>query len=119
MDVSRGDVLSGSPGLLGEEDNRARCAVERVTVNNGTTVHYAPGDGPLCGSGCPDGDLTENANDVTGCADCLELAAEDLADHNEYGGRCLHCHREITAQGGVEWRRAVRRPCPHCGRAGW
>ena len=39
-----------------------------------------------------------------------------LLDQNSYRGHCLHCRREITAQGGVEWRRAVRRPCPHCGR---
>ena len=32
---------------------------------------------------------------------CLELAVEDLADNNEYGGRCLHCQREITARSAV------------------
>ena len=42
---------------------------------------------------------------MAGCADCLELVAEDL--------------QEVTAQGGVEWRRTVRRPCPHCGKAAW
>ena len=88
-------------------------------MNRGFTVHYAPDEGPLCSSDYPEEALTENHDDVTGCADCLELAAEALADHNEYGGRCLHCRREITVQGGVEWRRAVRRPCPHCGKARW
>ena len=88
-------------------------------ANRGTTVHYAPGYGPLCGSDCQDAALTDNPDDVTGCVDCLDLAAEDLADHNEYGGRCLHCRREITARGGVAWRRAVRQPCPHCDRPGW
>ena len=88
-------------------------------MNREFTVHYAPGEAPLCSSDYPEEDLTENPDDVTGCADCLELAAEDLADRSEYGGRCLHCRQEITAQGGVEWRRAVRRPCPHCGKAGW
>ena len=83
-----------------------------MTVNNGTTVHYAPGDGPLCGSDCPDGALTDNPDDVTGCADCLVLATEDLAGDNGYVGRCLHCRREITDQGGVARRRAVRRSCP-------
>lgn len=66
-------------------------------------VHYAPGDGALCGSDCPDG---------TRCTDCLERAGDDRADGNEYGGRCLHCRREITAQGGVAGggRRAGRTP---------
>ena len=52
--------------------------------------------------------------------DCLELVAEDLQDPDtQHGGYCLHCRQEITATGSVEWRRVVRRPCPHCGKAGW
>ena len=58
-------------------------------MNMMSMVHYAPGDSPLCGSNCPDGALIENPQDVSGCEPCLELAAEDLADHNEYGGHCL------------------------------
>ena len=46
---------------------------------------------------------------VSGCRDCLELVAEDPGDDNEYMGHCLHCRREITAQGGVEWRRVAPR----------
>ena len=38
--------------------------------------------------------------------------AEDLDDDNEYRGHCLHCRREITAQGGVEWRRVAPRALP-------
>ena len=82
-------------------------------------VHYGPGDRPLCGNESPFAVYTDEPYQVDGCEDCLELVAEDLQDHNHYRGRCLHCRREITAQGGVEWRRVVRRPCPHCGRAGW
>ena len=45
---------------------------------------------------------------------------ENLQDPDtRYGGYCLHCRREITATGSVEWRRVVRRPCPHCGAKGW
>ena len=55
---------------------------------------------------------TDDPAAVAGCADCLELVAEDLEDHNDYRGRCLHCRQEISAQGAVEWRRVVRRPCP-------
>ena len=54
-----------------------------------------------------------------GCAKCLELVEEDLQDENDYRGHCLHCREEITAQGGMEWRRVVRQPCPQCGQAGW
>ncbi len=53
------------------------------------------------------------------CSDCLELVTEDGQDQGDYRGHCLHCPQEITVQGGVEWCRVVRRPCPHCGKAGW
>ena len=66
-------------------------------------VQYAPGDPAL----------------VAGCPDCLELAAEDLDEDNEHWANCLHCQQEISARNGVEWRQAVRRPCPHCGKPGW
>ena len=82
-------------------------------------VHYGPGDRPLCENDSVTAVYTDDPNQVQGCEDCLELVAEDLQDHNAYLGRCLHCRREITAQGGVEWRRVVRQPCPHCGRPGW
>ena len=84
-----------------------------------STVHYAPGYRTLCGE---DDELTVHTDDphqVVGCADCLELVAEDLNDNNHYAGHCLHCKEPITAVGGVVWRRTVRRPCPHCGRPGW
>ena len=62
---------------------------------------------------------SDEPESVAGCEDCLELVAEDLADDYDYQGRCLHCRQVITAKGGVQWRRAVRRPCPHGGRPGW
>ena len=83
-------------------------------------VHYGPGDRPLCGNQSPHAVYTEEPDKVAGCEECLELVAEDLQDPDtRHGGYCLHCRREITATGSVEWRRVVRRPCPHCGRAGW
>ena len=66
-------------------------------------IHYAPGDRPLCGAESWTASYTSEVDQVAGCADCLELVAEDLADDNEYLGRCLHCRQEITATGGVEW----------------
>ena len=81
-------------------------------------VHYGPGDRPLCGNDAVTAVYTDDPNQVQRCEDCLELVAEDLQDHNAYRGRCLHCQREISAQGGVEWRRVARAPCPYCGKTG-
>ena len=86
---------------------------------DGGVVHYGPGDRPLCGNYAVTAVYTDDPALVSGCRECLELVAEDQGDDNEYRGRCLHCRQEITAQGGVEWRRTVRKPCPHCGKAGW
>ena len=83
------------------------------------TVHYAPEDRPLCGDESKTAVHTDDPALVSGCGDCLELAADDLDDHNEHWANCLHCREEISAQSGVEWRRVARRPCPHCGRSGW
>ena len=62
---------------------------------------------------------TDDPARVAGCADCLELAAEDLDEDNEHWANCLQCQQEISARNGVEWRRVARAPCPHCGKAGW
>ncbi len=59
----------------------------------GGVVHYAPGDWPLCGNDAVTAVYTDDLNRVQGCKSCLELVEEDLADHNEYLGRCLHCGR--------------------------
>ena len=82
-------------------------------------VHYAPGEHSLCGTESMTAVYTDDPALVAGCADCLELAAEDLVEDNEHWANCLHCQQEISARNGVEWRRVVRAPCPHCGRAGW
>ena len=82
-------------------------------------VHYAPGDHPLCGDDSMTAVYTNDPAAVAGYADSLELVVEDLQDQNNYLGRCLHCRQEITVQGGVEWRRTVRRPCLSCGKTGW
>ena len=86
---------------------------------DGGVVHYGPGDRPLCGSESMTAAYTGDPALVAGCADCLELAAEDLDEDNEHWANCLHCQQEISAQNGVEWRRVVRAPCPHCGVKGW
>ena len=83
-------------------------------------VHYGPGDRPLCGNDAVTEVYTDDpAALVAGCPDCLELVAEDLDEDNEHWANCLHCQQEISARNGVEWRRVVRQPCPHCGKPGW
>ena len=62
-----------------------------------------PGTG-RCSDESVTADYTDDPAGVAGCAECPELVVEDLQDHNDYLGRCLHCRR---------------RPCPHYGRAGW
>ena len=92
---------------------------ESRVVAAAAVVHYAPGDSPLCGLEESPEPTTPDPELVRGCGDYLVLAAEDLSDQNTYMGRCLHCNQEIHAKGGVAWRRAVRNPCPHCGKPGW
>ena len=101
---------------MAESDRRRG---ESRVVAAAAVVHYAPVDSPLCGLEEGPGPMTPDPELVRGCVDCLELVAEDLSDRNRYMGRCLYCHQEIHAKGGVAWLWAVRNPCPHCGKPGW
>ena len=96
--------------LTGEDSERLKATLRRADVRMGRAVHYGPGDVPLCGEEPVGAYWTDEPESVVGCEECLELAEEDLGDHNDYQGRCLHCRELITAKGGVQWRRAVRRP---------
>ena len=80
-------------------------------------VHYGPEDRPLCGSESMTAAYTDDPALVAGCADCLELAAEDLEEDNEHWANCLHCQQEISARNGVEWRLSSfeRGPETSCG----
>ena len=75
-----------------------------------TRVHYAPGDHPLCGTESMTAVYTDDPARVGGCADCLELVVEDVQDHNDYRGHCLHCRprRGGMAPGGPEALPALR-----------
>ena len=86
---------------------------------DGGVVHYVPGDRPLCGNDSVTAVYTDEPAAVAGCADCLEVVVVVLQVLDNYLGHCIHCRQEITAAGGVEWRRVVRAPCPHCGMLGW
>ena len=111
-------VTEGDP-LTAEESERLKAALREIDGKMGHAVHYGPEEAPLCGVHPVGVHWAAEPESVAGCADCLELGAEDLADGKEYQGRCLHCRQTITAKGGLQWRRAVRRSCPHCGRQGW
>ena len=112
-------AMTEDNSLTGEESERLKAALREKDRRMGHTVHYGPGDVPLCGEEPVGAHWADEPESVAGCDNCLESAAEDLADDNDYQGRCLHCRQVITAKGGVQWRRVVRRPCPHCGRPDW
>ena len=90
-----------------------------MTTQASTVVHYGPVGQPLCEDDNPEVAHTPAPAEVVGCRDCLALALEDIEDRNVYRGHCLHCRKEVVGLGGIAWRAIVRRPCPHCGRAGW
>ena len=118
-DLPFGHPRRNFDGTLPDFDCFEDCHEPPVDPPREGTVHYGPGHRPLCGNADELALYTRDPHQVAGCDDCLELVVEDLADDNKHGGYCLHCGHEITAQGGVAWRRTVRNPCPHCGRPGW
>lgn len=109
--------------LASEQSERLAAGLRKIDARKAAgideAVHYAPGDSPLCGEDAVGALCTHEPVAVAGCADCLELVVEDLKDRDFHQGTCLHCREKISAKGGVEWRRVVRRPWPHCGRPGW
>ena len=117
------DLPFGHPGCnfddspAGYSDFDDRYEPPPVDPPEEDVVHYGPGDRSLCGNQSPYAAHTDDPYQVAGCQECLELVAED--PDIRHGGCCLHCRQEITATGSVEWRRVVRRPCPHCGKTQW
>ncbi len=105
--------------LAAEESERLKVALREMDGKMGHAVHYGLGEASICGVDSVGIHWADEPESVAGCADCLELAAEDLADGKEYQGRCLDYRLVSTARGGVQCRRAVRRSCSHCGRQGW
>ena len=93
-----------------EESERLEAVLRERQGDIGHPVHYGLGKAHPC---------VEEPMGTCWSDDCLQMVAEDLADDNDYQGRCLHCRQAIPAKGGVQWRRTVRRPCPHCGMPGW
>ena len=89
------------------------------TLRRRASSTTGPVTGPSAAPSRPSPATLLNPALVAGCRECLELVAEDLGDDNEHWAHCLHCQQEISAQNGVEWRRMVRQPCPHCGKAAW
>ena len=90
-----------------------------MTTQASDVVHYGPVGQPLCEDDDPEAAHTPAPTEVMGCRECLALALEDIEDRNVYRGHCLHCGKDVLGLGGIAWRAIVRRPCPHCGRAGW
>ena len=87
--------------LTTEESARLKVALREKDRNIGCPVHYGPGKDPLCGEEPVGTYWSDEPESVVGCDGCLELVAEDLADNNDYQGRCLHCREPIAAKGGA------------------
>ena len=73
------EYFNRSP-LMNQEPER-----DYMPDGDDTRVHYAPGDHPLCGTESMTADYTDDPALVAGCADCLELAAEDLVETTSTG----------------------------------
>ena len=48
-----------------------------------------------------------------------ERPARPRVPNDVHLGRCRHCGGLITVRGAEPWRKAVRSPCPQCGKDGW
>ena len=70
--------------LAPEGSERLKAALRKKDRNMGHPVHYGPGKVPLCGEEPVGVYWSDEPESVTGCDDCLELVAEDLADENDY-----------------------------------
>ncbi len=55
----------------------------------------------------------------TKATDPKTMIPQRLGKGVRYAGRCTGCRKWITAQTRRQWQRAVKEPCPHCGRRGW
>ena len=60
-----------------------------MTEDVSIEIHYAPGERPLCGAEGWTASDTDDPAAVSGCRECLDLVADDLADDNEHMGHCL------------------------------
>ena len=94
-----------------ETESREGTAATRMGQRPFTTGP-ATGHQPLCGDGDELAPHTQAPALMAGCEERVALVAGDLADHKEHRGRCLHCHREITALGGVACRHLRNRTQP-------
>ena len=85
--------------LITEESGRLKVALRDNDRRMGHAVHYGPREVPLCSVNPVGAHWSDDPESVAGCDDCLELVAEDLADDNDYQGRCLHCQAGDRRQG--------------------
>ena len=66
------------------ESERLKAALREKDRSMGHPIHYGPGEVPLCGVDPVGAHWADEPESVVGCDDCLELATEDLDDHNGY-----------------------------------
>ena len=70
--------------LTEEQSERLKAALREMDARMGHSVHYGPEDALVCGEEPVRAHWSDEPEAVAGCDDCLDLAAEDRADDNEY-----------------------------------
>ena len=82
-------------------------------------VHCAPGEHPLCGTESMTAVYTDDPALVAGCPTAWNWLPRTWTRTTSTAAAACTAGRKSPPRAGVEWRRTVRRPCPHCGKAGW
>ena len=61
--------------LTKEQSERVAVALRETDAKTGYTIHYGPGDAPLCGAEPVGTYWTDEPRTVAECPDCLELVS--------------------------------------------
>ena len=84
----------------------------------GHPIHYGPGDAPLCGVDPVGAHWADEPESMVGRR-LLGAGYRGPERPQRIPETLSPLRQEITAKGDVQWRRAVRRPRPHCGQRRW
>ena len=83
----------------------------------GGLFHFAPGDQPLCGDDCVARVYIDDPAAVAAARTASSLSPRTCRTRTTTADIAFTAGERSPR--GAEWHRTVRRPCPHCGQAGW